>query len=193
MPDKQKGFSYIYLILLAAVIIAVAGGAYYFGTKNASQITPPEEATIPSSTPAPTPSPITSPSPSLSASPSATLSPALLENIKASVASKNTAALEGYMTDMVIVTIEATECCGNLTRVNAIKEMDYLNSSVLPWNFDDNNPIALALKQKNPAAFPDGIIIGTSSDRKLVTFTLNPDKTKIIKVYMAIDYKLHGI
>lgn len=176
------------------LIIIVGIGAYFLGTKNLfEQTTPP--ANVPSLTPSiqSSPSPTLTPSPSLSASPSATLSPALLENIKASISSKNTAALEGYMTDTVIVTIEATECCGVLTKVNTIKEMDYLNSAVLPWNFDDNNPVALQLKQKNPAAFPEGIIIGTSSDRKLVTFTLNPEKTKIIKVYMAIDYKLHGI
>lgn len=97
------------------------------------------------------------------------------------------------MTDTVSVTLEATECCGSLTKVNAIKELDYLKDAVLPWNFDDNNPIAIALKQKNPTAFPDDIIIGTSANKMLVTFTLNPEKTKIIKVYMAVDYKLLGI
>lgn len=97
------------------------------------------------------------------------------------------------MPDTVNVVLEATECCGDLSKVDAINQMDYLNSATLPWNFDDNNPIALALKQKNPAAFPDGVIIGTSANRMLVTFTLNPQKTKITKVYMAVDYKLHGI
>ncbi len=178
------------VVLVIIIIVLVGIGAYYFGTMNAPKAEPTSTS---APTVEPTTSPIITPSPSLSASPSAILSPALLENIKASVVSKNTAALEGYMTDTVSVVIEATECCGNLTPVKAIKEMDYLSSAVLPWNFENNNPITLALKQKNPTAFPEGIIIGTSSDRKLVTFTLNPEKTKIIKVYMAIDYKLHGI
>lgn len=98
------------------------------------------------------------------------------------------------MADKVNVIAEATECCGDVSKAEAIKEIDYIaNSAVLPWNFDENNPVAIALRQKNPQAFPEGIIIGTSSNRKLITFTLNPEKTKIIKVYTAADYKLHGI
>lgn len=199
MLKDQNGFSFIYILLILIIIFLVGAGAYYWGTRNASKESPapasnsaspsPAVSTIPS----PSPSPLPSPSPSPSPIPNPSIKPELLENIKASVVSKNTAALEGYMTDMVDVIIEATECCGNLSKVKAIGEMDYLKDATLPWNFDDNNPIALQLKQKNPQAFPDGIIIGTSANRRLVTFTLNQEKTKIIKVYMAIDYKLFGI
>lgn len=186
------------IIIVIFVIIFVGIGAYYLGTKDVFQPDPsltPSTAPTAEPTPMPSPSPLPSVTPAKegSASPSASLSPALFENIKSSVVSKNTAALEGYMTDTVAVTIEATECCGNLTPVKAIHEIDYILDATPPWNFADDNPIALALKQKNPVAFPDGIILGTSTDRKLITFTLNPEKTKIIKVYMAIDYNLHGI
>lgn len=206
MLKDQNGFSFIYILLILIIIFLIGAGAYYWGTRNASQESrapasesnsaganaaspSPAASTIPS----PSPSPLPSPSPSPSPTPNPSIKPELLENIKASVVSKNTAALEGYMTDMVDVIIEATECCGNLSKVKAIGEMDYLKDATLPWNFDDNNPIALQLKQKNPQTFPDGIIIGTSANRRLVTFTLNQEKTKIIKVYMAIDYKLFGI
>lgn len=186
------------IIIVVFVIILVGIGAYYLGTKDVFQPDPsltPGIAPTAEPTPVPSPSPLPSVTPAKegSASPSATLNPALLENIKASIVSKNTAALEGYMTDTVAITIEATECCGNLTAVKAVNEIDYILDAAPPWNFADDNPVALALKQKNPTAFPDGIILGTSADRKLITFTLNPQKSKIIKVYMAIDYKLHGI
>lgn len=192
MSKSQTGLGLIYVVILLVVVAAVAVGAYYFGTKNSSQVpsaaTPvPTLKTIINSSLPPSPTPVSS----ASASPSTSLM--LLENIKAAVVSKNTAALEGYMTDQVNVIIEATECCGILTKANAIKEMDYLNTATLPWNFDDNNPIAAELRAKNPTAFPEGIILGTSGNRMLVTFTLNADRTKIEKVYMAIDYKLHGI
>lgn len=169
-------------------MVLAAAGAYYFGTMNA-----PEPSTAPSPSAAPSASISPSLSPSPSASASAVINQVMLENIKASVVSKNTAALEGYMADNVAVTIEATECCGNLTAVKAINEIDYVLDAAPPWNFEANNPIAIALRQKNPTAFPESTIIGTSSDRKLIQFTLNPEKTKITKVYMAIDYKLHGI
>lgn len=199
MRASQKGFTFIYILLLI-IIILVGIGAYYFGTRNApgASLSPVPNTALPSPVSSPSPSPLPSPSPSPASnvavpSPALTLSPMLLENIKASVVSKNTGALEGYMTDTVNVIIEATECCGNLSKVKAIGEMDYLNSATEPWNFDDNNPIALQLKQINHQTFPDGIIIGTSANRRVVTFTLNKDKTKIEKLYMAVDYKLFGI
>src|SRR3989344_5039196 len=119
-------------IIVILIIVIVGAGAYFLGTKNLFVQTPPASVPIPSpasNAASPSPSPLGSPEPSAqaaSASPSATLNPALLENIKASVVSKNTAALEGYMTDTVIVTIEATECCGSMTKVKAINEMDYI-------------------------------------------------------------------
>lgn len=193
MLDDQRGFGVIHIVFIIILMAIVGALAYYLGSKNTLKPIP---SPYPISRPSimPSYSPITQSTESAQiASPSANISPALLENIKASVVSKNTAALEGYMIEPVHVIIEATECCGMLTKVKAIKEMDYLNTASLPWNFDDNNPIALQLKQKNPTAFPEGIIIGTSANRLLVAFTLNQDKTKIEKIYMAIDYKLQGI
>ncbi len=190
MIDNQKGFSAVYILLTVILVALIGGGAYYIGTKNSLTLAP-------SQTPVPSSSALASASPEVSSTPSPTpnptVAPAMLENIKASIVSKNTAALEGYMENKVNVIIEATECCGDLTKVKAISELDYLSTAALPWNFDDNNPIAIALKQKNPDAFPEGVIIGTSANRMLVSFTLNEDKTKIAKIYMAVDYKLQGI
>ncbi len=199
MKGSQSGFSTVYIILGLLILVLLGLGWYFWGDKNFFNSSP-----VPTSTYAPNPasnsaspssSPFASPSPSASATatPAPTIKPALFENIKASVISKNTAALEGYMTDTVNVIIEATECCGNITKVKAIKEMDYLNDATEPWNFDENNPVAIALRKKNPATFPEGSIIGTSANKMLVTFTLNQTKTKIEKLYMAVDYKLQGI
>lgn len=200
MFKSQKGSGAVYLILGLLILLLFGAGWYFWAGKNffkgffvpLSSYPPSQSNSLspsPSASTSPTPSPSATPSPS----PSPTIKPELFENIKASVISKNTAALEGYMSDTVNVIIEATECCGNITKSKAIAQMDYLNDAQEPWNFNDNNPVAIALRKKNPGTFPEGSIIGTSANKMLVTFTLNQAKTKIEKLYMAIDYKLQGI
>lgn len=194
MLKNQTGIGLILILLIVVLVVLVGGGAYFLGSKNAQIPTPsPSPSASTATQPLSTASPSPSPSPSVSPSPKATISPALLENIKASIVSKNTAALEGYMSENVNVVIEASECCGNLTAVEAVKKLDYIVSATEPWNFADNNPITVQLKQKHPQTFPDDAVIGTSDNHMVVAFTLNQNKTKIEKEYMAIDYKLLGI
>jgi hypothetical protein len=45
------------------------------------------------------------------------------EQVIASITSKNTQALEGYMADSVLVRLEATECCGPLPRMDAMSQL----------------------------------------------------------------------
>lgn len=58
-----------------------------------------------------------------------------LENIKASITSGNTAALEGYMADTVTVIYAASEGLGPQTPTQAIADLKYLNSATNPWDF----------------------------------------------------------
>lgn len=114
----------------------------------------------------------------------------LEENIRAAVISKNYAALEGYMTDQVAVVLESTECCGLVSKTDAVKQMDYLNSATPPWNFDKSNPIALKLRANDPADYgPDDSVIGIASNEYVAAFKLNSEN-KIYAVTMSVSYKL---
>ena len=91
------------------------------------------------------------------------------------------------MTSKVNIALEATECCGDISKADAVKQMGYLNNGTVPWNFADDNPIAAQIVKAIPQ-FKD-YIIGTSANRYAVAFHLN-DKYLIDKVYMVVDYKL---
>lgn len=194
MFKKQIGFGLIYIIIAVVVIAGVAAGAYYFGTRQKSETPSPALSPTPGSiyTPTITPKPTSTQSASPSASP-LDKSKESTDAIKLAITGKSYSSLDKYMASSVNVLIEATECCGIITKDKALAELKYLDGAINPWNFDPGNPIASQLKTKNPTLFPNGILLGTSANRYLVTFTLNKVSGLIEKIYMAIDYKLHGI
>jgi len=112
------------------------------------------------------------------------------ENIKDSIKSGNTAALEGYMASTVRVIIAASEGVGNRTPTQAINDLKYLDSATDPWNF------ALSTDTLNEYAngdyaqyFPLGAVVGKSADDKVVSFTFN-SSGKINGIFMAVNADL---
>ncbi|MDP3973750.1 MAG: hypothetical protein Q8P92_02870 [Candidatus Daviesbacteria bacterium] len=186
MPTFQKGISAIYILISVIILTSAIAGAYYLGTKN--QASPPVSSPSPTPTPQPTSTP--TPTPQISPSPFPTPKADLIENIKASVISKNYAALEGYSENQVNLIIEATECCGIVDKAKAIKELNYLNSATFPWNFDQTDPIIVEIKQKYPQIFSKDSLIGIAANDFMVAFTLNSNMDKIAKIYLAATYKL---
>ena len=112
---------------------------------------------------------------------------ATIAAINESIPAKKYGDLSAYMTGQVNLVMEATECCGDVPKADAIKQMSYLNGGTGPWNFADDNPIAAQIVKAVPQ-FKD-YIIGTSANRYAVAFHLN-DNYLIDKVYMVVDYKL---
>lgn len=176
-------------IAVTLIVLGIIGSAYYFGKSQIQK--EPNQAPVVSQAPTPaqtqTEQVILTPTPSEETSkfvnPSATI-----ENIKASVESKNYAALEGYMTNKVSVILYASECCGLISKQEAVSQMDYLNNGKAPWDFSDNNPIAQKLETADPENFK-GNIIGIASNGTTVSFHLN-DEFLVDRVFMVIDYKL---
>lgn len=172
--------------IAALVIIAIAGGAFYFGKKQVGQsgsVSSSPAATTVTSTLGESPSPQTeTQSTSDFVNPSATITA-----IGDSVPAKKYSDLSAYMTSQVNLVLEASECCGDVPKADVIKQMSYLNSGTAPWNFADDNPIAAQIVKAVPQ-FKD-YIIGTSANRYAVGFHLN-DKYLVDKVYMVVDYKL---
>ncbi|MBU2632718.1 hypothetical protein KKG52_03300 [Patescibacteria group bacterium] len=173
-----------FLLGIVSVIslLIVAGGAYYFGfqksaTNNAQEvsITPTEAEKTPS---------ITTPSTTPTTKPEINVS----EQIIAAIKSKNTQALEGYMTSIVQVRLESSGCCGSISKTEAINQLAYLNQAV-GWSFDPTNPILVNIAAKAPNYYGNGWIVGVASNEYVISFKLN-DQNKIEAYNMASSYKL---
>lgn len=111
----------------------------------------------------------------------------LKENVTASVESKNTAALEGYMADNVTVVIAASEKGGSVPKVQAIKDLNYLSTGTMPWNFDLDEATLNAYKAGFYKQYFEGnTIVGKSANDLVVVFRVNSDG-KIDSVFMAAN------
>lgn len=117
-------------------------------------------------------------------------SAAALENIKASITSGNTAALEGYMAASVRVIIAASEGVGDRTPAQAVSDVDYLNAGTDPWDF--NLPAATIDGYQTgdyKSYFPDGALVGKSANNYVVSFTFD-SAGKISGIFMAASADL---
>jgi len=173
-------------IALGIILITFIGGAYYFG-KNQSNIKPaltPTPTLYANSTPTEIPK-------ELSATPTPTPKNKtyVTENIEAAVSSKNYAALEGYMKNTVIVTLYASECCGQISKAKATGQMSYLSSSQGSWDFSQESSVRNKLIENNPQNFSSDMIIGISSDKYAVGFKLN-SQNEIEKIIIVPSYNL---
>lgn len=171
-------------IAVGIILIAFIGGTYYF-TKNQNKATQ-NSTFVPTSYNTKTPTEIPK---ELSPTPIPKNKAYVVENIGASVSSKNYAALEGYMTDTVIVILYASECCGPLSKDKVTSQMSYLNSSSGAWDFSQDNSVKIKLIENNPQNFSSDMTIGISSDKYAVGFKLN-SQNKIEKIILIANYNL---
>lgn len=103
------------------------------------------------------------------------LTPADYENIADAVNSGNTAALEGYLTNPVTFIIAASECCGPVTPVEAITNMDYLNSATRPFSWPTPEATVDVYRTGFYVDyFPEGAFVleSADSDPFVVSFTI---------------------
>jgi len=177
--------NYLLGITSVAVILAIAGGAYYFGTQKQSPepeqnvvILPtgkPEiKKTLPTKAPTPTPQ--------------KELSNDVSEQIIAAIKSKNTQALEGYTADMVSVRLEASSCCGLITKADAISQLSYLDPAT-GWDFNPTNPILVNLATAVPDYYGSAWIVGVASNEYVFSFKLNSGN-KMDAYNISASYKL---
>lgn len=168
---------FILLFLLAA------GTSFYIGTNLNKQPTDSVKAT-------PSPTVVEEVVVETSPTPGGSTREYVEEQIEAAVTSKNYAALEGYMADNVFVILEATECCGSLTKAEATQQLDYLNAATAPWNFDQTNETIKKLKTEDPTDYgPESTYVGIASNEYVVAFKFDATN-RINGVTMAVTYKL---
>lgn len=142
-----------------------------------------------------TPSPSVSSVPSQSSQPSFTPSPKtsikdVQQNIIDAVNSKNYAALATFMkTPKVNFLLMSTECCEPKTPDEAAEQMQYIAGGE-PFDFSQQNPIIVNLKDKNSQLA--GTFMGISKNgEQVVAFTIDTSN-KISAIQLSISYKLYS-
>jgi len=166
MRKYQQGFAHLYIILLIAVVLAAAGFAGWkvFSADDTDKNAQQSDSNASGSSEAQSSAEASSEAETL---PSADT----LENIKASITSDNTAALEGYMAASVNVILAATEAYGPQTPTQAITDLEYVAGATDPW--DLALPAATLATYKAggySSYFPDNALVGKSADNYLVSF-----------------------
>jgi hypothetical protein len=163
---------------LTLLVLGLAVGAYFYGTrggflKNTLQVSDTaNNLSTAESSPTLQPQPMTDVS----------------EQIMAAMTSKNTQALEGYMANTVQVRLEASGCCGPITKAEAMSQLSYLDPAV-GWSFDPTNPIIIDLAAHSPDYYGSEWLVGVASNEYIVSFKLNSQN--LIEAYnLGASYKL---
>jgi hypothetical protein len=118
--------------------------------------------------------------------PSATV----IENIRASITSGNTAALEGYMAASVNVILAATEGVGPSTPSVAVSNITNFISTVTEWDFDlPASTLSTYSSGGYTEYFPSIAEVGKSTTNKVISFSFDCNG-KIDTVFMAASGEL---
>lgn len=116
-----------------------------------------------------------------------------VENIKASITSGNTAALEGYMASGVNVILAASEASGVQAPAQAISRVsDFISSDINSWDYDFSLPSTTTNTYKQGSYsqyFTDSSLVGKATNEKLISFSFNC-LGKIDTVFLANDANL---
>ena len=114
-----------------------------------------------------------------------------LDNVEQSITSGNTAALEGYLADKVLVIIAASEGVGVRTPAQAVSDVtDYIKDAKDPWNFSLPNATITEYSTGDYAQyFPSGALVGESDDSMVISFTFN-SSGDVSVIFLAADSSL---
>lgn len=156
------------------------------------------EAPGPSEPPAASPE-TTAPSESASASPTPSapepdgVDPAEVaaarESLAASIASGNTAALASWVTDVVRVTIAASEFSEDVSPGEAANQAGYIVDLAATWNFALPEATIEQYRAGDYGAyFPADALVGLSSSGRVVAFTMTGARASAM--FMCIDEQL---
>lgn len=196
-PAKKSHRKTALLCLLVAVLMfASAGAAYYYRDTLAHEAEQKQAATIASleksnaelekqlATEKTTPE---TTDPVACTNGTKTPSAATIENIKASVTSGNTAALEGYMASSVNVIFAASEGLGARTPAQAVSDISGFigDSTTTTWDFALGNSTLAAYDSGDYGQyFSANSVVGKSSTSKVISFSFDCN-AKINTVFMS--------
>lgn len=116
-----------------------------------------------------------------------------IANIKASITSANTAALEGYMATSVNVILAASEAYGAQTPTQAIADIsNFLSTDITSWDYDFSPSAAVLADYRDgdySQYFPTVLVAGTATNKQVVSFSFNCSG-KIDTVFLATNENL---
>lgn len=190
----------VYILLIALIAGASAGAAYYWRDKTANDAKAQQDTEISAlekekaslkkqlaDAKADTTTTTTNTTTCTAIAPTA----AVVENIKLSITSGNTVALEGYMATSVNVILAATEAYGPQTPTQAVSDItSFISSATSPWDFA--LPAATLTSYRDGgygADFPTIAVVGKSANGKVISFSFDCN-AKINKVFMAASGEL---
>jgi hypothetical protein len=110
----------------------------------------------------------------------------LQASILTAVSTKKYDELLDDLEDKVFFTHHATECCGDITKAEAILELKYLDNAIPPWLFDKNNKTIKSLVDNYPNKMGDGFVVGISGNDMVVSFKVNSNYM-IEEIYIVGD------
>jgi hypothetical protein len=118
---------------------------------------------------------------------------AVIDNIKASITSGNTAALSGYMAPSVNVILAATEGIGPSTPTSAVASItNFITSVTSSWDYNFSLPVATLASYSSggyKVYFPSTAVVGKASNGKVISFSFDCSG-KISTVFMAASGEL---
>ncbi|MBP7820661.1 hypothetical protein KA025_00790 [Candidatus Saccharibacteria bacterium] len=113
-----------------------------------------------------------------------------LASIQSAITTGNTAALEGYMANTVVVVIAASEGMGERTPAQAISDLNYLSNANGPWNFSlDATTITKYQNGEYKTYFKPNTLVGKSANGYVVAFNFD-SAGKINGIFMAVNSSL---
>lgn len=99
-------------------------------------------------------------------------------NILAAIETGNTAAIESYLSNPVNFIIAASECCGPVTPVEAIANLDYAEGGADPWTVTPEGTVDVYRTGFYVDYFPEGAFVVESADADpmVISFTIAGDE-----------------
>ena len=199
-PVKKRKNKAVIILVISLIVVAAAGGAaYWWRDKTANDAINAKDATVTTLQAtiaslneqlAKANSAITDTTNADNSTDAATAkapSDSVAANIKASINSGNTAALEGYMADSVDIAYAASEGLTNQTPAQAVSAVtDFIDfNATTTWDFNLSSLVLSSYGQGDYGTyFPSTAIVGKSSDNKVISFSFDSD-AKISTVFLS--------
>ncbi|MEA3273122.1 MAG: hypothetical protein U9Q72_00795 [Patescibacteria group bacterium] len=104
---------------------------------------------------------------------------------------KDYEGMEGLLADEVNYIVEASDCCGNITRDKAIAQLrEYLRTPAT-FNFSQEQQIVKKLKVNIADRF-ENYTVGIASGKAVLAYKVNPER-KVDDIYVVGTYELFDI
>lgn len=107
----------------------------------------------------------------------------LRERVETALSDKTYDVLSDTFTDNVVFRVMGSDCCGTISRDEAVAKLAFLEPSNTVWHV--TGPDAKAVKNSDPAKYAEGLVF-TSTDDMLAAFWLDPNGS-IDEVELAAD------